>query len=270
MGTLVKCKEGTIETKYRLISEGKSFLLTIRSNENFINVYLGGLDKYCVEAQITPQTSRFAAFQDASIGYLTQIYYNAGCSIEGGFAKGVDTRRIVRLMISYIATTYPHVKMLKFTDASTLDCKYGVVELPYFYYLLNGKTWYESRFNAINVDMQDKFNKAHHQFTLLKQTLPWLDFKSITGIQESYASLYASTKTWQEFFRFIADAEDDMCTFVSPWLTAFMRRLFQFRFESAEYRLPVVSSIQYTVEPYKGGKRYTRKNARVQYGKHVW
>ena len=270
MGSLFKLKEGTVETKQKLSAEGKSYLLTIRANENFINLYLGGLDKYCVEAQITQPTSRFAAFQDTSVGYLTQIYYNAGCSIEGGFAKGIDTRRIVKLMVSYIASTYPHVKMLRFTDASTLDCKYGVVELPYFYYLLHGKTWYESRFNAINFDMQDKFEKAHREFTELKRTLHWNDFKSMTSIPDSYMQHYVDSKTWQDFFRHVAETEDDFCTFVSPWLSAFMRRLFKFRFESAEYRMPVSQMVPYTSEPFKAGRKFTRKNARIQHFKHQW
>lgn len=276
MAEYVPRKNGSSPRVLRIQVGKKSLKLAVYENENTINLYMGGMRLYCIDAFIHKPESVFVkmGLNNSSEGLISHLYYNSECSLEYNFQKGFDTRAILEILISYIRNTYPFVEILSFTDASHKVCDNGyTVELSEMSYVRTGKTWYETHFYAY-MDKKDRqvFEQAEEKFQTLKKIYTWdmmLNFiqsdMDIPGIQE----LYEKTTTWQEFFGQLSQdiGIADFCIFVSPWLHRFLSITLKYNFSSAKYIIPLdkIKNISYTEEPFvRGGKRFTYKKIKTR------
>lgn len=275
MGTIYKPKMGTQEIiKTIRISPTKSFKLTGHINDDMITFFIGGKDKYCIEIQIFPITSSFNKYYDITNGNLAQIYYDMGCSLEGGWE---DTNIIIRLAISLIKREFPHVKTLTFKDTSEKECisedsiSGQFVQLSEMYFILNGKTWYEENFGAyLEEKFKKQFNEATTKFQNFKKEISWEDFKIFITVnlpfnEVNFKTIYNESDTWQNFFSIIKNkiGIGKFCVFISPWLHNFLDKFLNFNFMVVKYVLPIDNSklkiINFTISDYKVGGNYTRR-----------
>ncbi len=202
-------KKFTIETGQTEDKTYKKMILTLFETENSILLYLGGHSIYCVNAQV--EKSKHGFFEE---GNLIKVRYDTECAVDSKFEEGKDTVLIVKLINTFIKNTYPDVKNLAFTDISTRDCdntaKVSLVGMKLF---TDGKTWYESRFNA---SLYPGFELVHKTLMdradSLKANTSWGAFfdllvpeTDLPLTKEELEEIYTTSNTFQEFFRIIRD-----------------------------------------------------------------
>ncbi len=253
----------------------KTLRLVIHESDNYVTLYIGGHEKYCIYGFITKEESSIAKTDDISIGDFSKIHYNLECSLEHDFKRGADTNMILKLFLAYIHKHYPYVKYLKFDDASHRTCDDGqLIDLAEMTYITTGKTWYEKNFGAkLEKSSKTDFIKAEHRFQEMKLKVTWETFsgnfpKEILTEIPDMQKMYEEATTWQNFFGPLRERMgiENFCPFVAPWLEQFMHSYFGTKFIKFKYLMPVEpNTIPFIEQPYlKGGKRFTRKNLKLR------
>jgi hypothetical protein len=254
-------------------AEEKQFIVTLHETPDTYTIYIGGKTKYCAEGFIIKRSSSLQYLQKNS-ARLSQVYYDKGCTIDEDFERGVDTRLIIKLLISFIHHYLPHITKIKLSDKSTRTCDNSVeIKLYQFSYIIYGKTWYEKNFNAyLEDDYLKYFSEKAEKFQAKKKELSWDIFKSFTinefPIDENIIKdLYNKANSWQEFFEPLNKlmTPSKLCIFLAPWLDNFITSYMGFIFSSLEYTIPVEKNIiSFTVTKYLHGglRKYTYKKIR--------
>ena len=192
------------------------------------------------------------------------------CSILSLVPSG--TNMILKFIITYIKTSYPHVTGLSFNDASYRSCDNGAqVSLAMMSYITTGKTWYQNNFGAFLDSKSDSiFQKIETDFQQKKSLVTWEIFKgmidnSLPIEEDAMKEMYDSAKTWQEFFGPLKDllGVSEFCMFIAPWFDTFIKTYMRFNMMGLLYIIPIEDyGIVYTLSQYqRGGKAYTRKRA---------
>jgi hypothetical protein len=258
VGYTVPEKKATAkEQKYILHVGKKTILLTVHENKGTMTLYIGGLRHFCVKAQVMLPGSAYDGVFDIRIGDLPHVQYNQLCNLEGNFKRGVDTTMILRTMLTWIHTNYPHVTHLRFTDTSWRDCYDKTISLAKMSYLLYGKTWYQKHFDAfVDPDYASSLREAEERFAAWKSKITWDMLCDSIEYCVPYKHEFESAKTWQEFFRAVRDdmGVADFCEWVSPWIDLVMDKYMGLNLQSIKWYMPVVSSVSYTATPYQEGR----------------
>lgn len=276
MAAIIPPKGGATPT-YRTIRVGKKSLkLTVYDNTETITIFLGGHDLFCIDAFFYTPESTFAKYgMDFTRCTLSHIYHNLACSLEHNFQKGVDTKMILHLLISYVKTHYPYIRTISFNDTSFRTCENGAhVELTDMSFIRTGKTWYEAHFHAyVEEPYAAKFHQAEISFQERKKIYTWGMMKSyiISDLpikEEDMKNRFESAATWQDFFGPLSEeiGMAEFCTFVAPWLHRFLHTNLDFAFSFAQYSIPIdkIEAIAFTESAYmRGGKRFTRRALRI-------
>lgn len=272
MGSYIKPKEGAVETKYTVKVGSKSLLLTTHETSESVSIYIGGHTVYCVNALIYKKDSVYSRAFDTSIGSLPNVYYNLNCSLEHDFKRGVDTDMILKLIQSFIKKEYPHVKMLRFNDASYRECDNGhFIDLAAMSYFTTGQTWYEKHFHAYLVEESEIiYKKALEGIDKKKEQLPWEAMRDYITSELPFSEtkmkeLYETSKSFLDFFGTIRTkiGVPKFCVFAAPWFGTFINEILHFNIINLKYIMPIHFNIPYTIGPYvSGGRGFTRKNMR--------
>jgi hypothetical protein len=278
MPHLIVRPEDTTETLYKITFRGKNFKLSAYESDEGIRFFLGGHSNiYCLEGFIYKNEEKIRENNDVSIGTLVQVYYDQACSLEGNFTKGIDTKKLIHIFLSIIKNNYPHVSRIQLIDASTKACDNGSeVSLSNMLYVRKGQTWYESHFSAfMDPSYTKRFDDAVVRFNKSKINMSWKVFKgyiqgSLMLSETSMKNQYEQSKTWQEFFNWIATKLGDskFCEFVSPWLNNFMFLKMGFNFSMASYYIPLITykPVLYTTHKFNEAnkRRFTIKRSRLE------
>ena len=275
-------KEGIHEEKHTIVAEKRSYVLTTRSSDNSILLYIGGHHTYCIEAQIFKEDSYMRHMQDITLGDLPHVYYNEACAIDDKFLRGTDTRRILKLIMGYVAKTYPRIRGFTFSDESTRECDdKQSIGLAFLHYLLYGETWYATVIGSDLFEKKDKdeFIDKNEKFQKLKTKLPWNDFKDIITTklpisEEMMKGFYETSETWTAFFIKIRDkvTASIFCSFVAPWINQFRKIFFQFDFTKVKHvvlfsnpKLTPLMEFELKTYVHRGGSSTRRRRStRVQ------
>jgi hypothetical protein len=265
------------EKRLRIRVGNETFLLVVHENNNYVNLYAGGIKKYCIYIQLIKEGSQASNYFDPSIGNLSRLDYNKECNLNNALIKGDGTKQLVQVLTSYIRKYYPFVKVLKFTDTSTIVCDNGTtVSLAEMSYLLYGKTWYERTFNAY-LDERSKqiFEIEDARLQHAKSYVSWelfcQDINNNPVCKPEWESIYNTSTTWHEFFTGIreklgANAYCDI--FPTTWFNSFISRYSNLRIFGLGYMLPIQQkNIDYNIEPYTtgGGRSKKTKKAKRQH-----
>jgi hypothetical protein len=259
-------KSSQVEKNEIIKTSMNSYLLKTRTSDSTTLIYIGEIDKYCIECQIDPHDS---------IGLLSKIEYDEKCSLTGRYERGTDTLTIMTLMIEHIHATFPHVKQLKFDDYSYRDCSLGVyIDLAYFYYAMFGETWYMKKMGAYFMSDSDRlsFEKLHTAFQKSKETVGWALYDRYVTTEHPLSvgkmqQIFTETNTWTSFFSSLRDEVDDiavLCMYMQPWITTFIKEKGRLHFTSYTFVMDVpnlsLTTISYELQPYvRGGCRQTRR-----------
>ena len=275
MGTIPHLKSG-IHEEIKVLEQEKSFRLTIHRSDSSHMLYLGGAHVYCISFQIYLPDSIYVSFQSTSIALLDTFYYHNLCSLSHSFLRGIDTKQIFDIMISYILDNYPFINTIKLKDYSSRTCDNGVsINLYEKFYITTSKTWYQLKYNAyLDEKYETMFQARHKEFTEVKQVLLWKDMKRFIisdRLPENIQEYYETSFTWQDFFTKLEKqmGTSEFSIFIAPWISSFLSTLFKFDFRAPFYYIDIKNSknsknikiVNYKqVGDYKSKKKYTRKN----------
>lgn len=274
MATIPTPKSGARVTYHKLKVGAKSILLTTHESNESVMVYLGSKHTYCIEAQLIKADSRMASFVDVSVGHLGHVYYHLECSLEHNFRRGLDTTMILRLALSYIHITYPHVKRMNFTDMSHRTCDNNqVINIAEMNYISTGKTWYEKHFHAyIEPKESAQFQQRERTIQEKKEQLTWEMFKGFILADlplpdDELGTAYAAAKSWQDFFGPLRErlGVGEFSNWVVPWLHRFLEIHMEVNFAGLKFTMPIeVNTIPYEELPYKATGGFTRKRLPIR------
>jgi hypothetical protein len=277
MGDIIPPRRyNSVETK-TIDVQSKQIKLTVYKGDDTDTIFIGGHTKFCIDALVQKADTEFARRGgNVSNVYLSHIYYDINCSLDGKFKRGLDTNMIMRLFLSYIKNNYSHVKTVTFTDTSVRQCDNNqYVDLAEMSYVRTGKTWYETHFNAyLSPSDEPKFKQCQAKFADAKKTVTW-DLMNqymsdpLPMDEAEMKQLFEQAVTWQDFFGPLSDKIGiaRFCEFVAPWLHKFLAVHMGFQFSSVHYVIPlsVFTPIEYTTADYKrGGRRFTEKKRRCR------
>lgn len=244
-----------------------SLLLTKRESEKLITIYLGGPMRWCVYCELPKSNGQLK-----EIGYLNKVRFDLLCSMEHSFAKGHDTKQVIRLLVQYIHDIYPSVTHLSFNDTSTKACDNSVdTSLAFMTFLYTGKTWYEKNFDAmIALQSKAEYEDLKKRFIDLKKK-PWEEFWDYANrgaiLQEPVLkALYESSETWEDFYGSIVDEVGiaEFCNWISAWSQRYAHD-HRIQFMTFTFHLPIRSyGLSFTIDQ-KGGRRKRRRYTRKQF-----
>lgn len=264
-GKIPPPKQGARVTR-KLVTVGiKRMIMTIHETDNSITIYVGNPRIYCIDVQLLKMIN--GDLYDR--GNLSKIRWDKVCSLDDNFEKGTDSTMLLKLVISYIHSTYPMVKTLRFTDMSTKECDDGSnINLAALKYLTVGKTWYEDNFGAtIDEERKAFYDTLGRQLLEKKHNTSWDKLKTVVPVnklgipEDEVKSLYTKATTWQDFFNPIIQRIGKVqgCITFSPWFDGFVWGHLSMSFISLQYTLPIKDhGIQYVVSDYKSGGKKTR------------
>lgn len=183
------------ETREELETETNTYLLTRRSSDWSVMIYIGGITTYCIECQI---------LHDSPIANLSKIEYDENCSLSGS-KRGSDTVGILELLLSYIQNNFKQVRQLQFDDCECDGRRR--IDLAPFYYVFNEKTWYMNTMGAKFANEADKktFFIANKEFQEKKITTTWEEYDRFVTTahplpEEDMKKLFKENETWNTFF----------------------------------------------------------------------
>jgi hypothetical protein len=265
------------------LKDGTQFLITTHKSDKTINVYIGGPHAYCIQGQINRKTkiksdnNRMDDLFPPHVAHIHNVYNDNICAANRRFKRGSDTRNIFHLMLTLIKRFAPYVSEIRFTDKSTRECDNGIhVNLAVMHYLQDGRTWYETHFNAkMNPRDKDELQKAEE--TLESHKISWeiLNDHFITTNQlplseSEMEELYNSAKSTLAFFRALYKEIGiaQFCVFISPWIHLLMDKpYFPFSFHTAKFSINASEIVEMPFEfVVNGGGKQTRKRRRRHLG----
>jgi hypothetical protein len=245
---------GTIETKVEYISvNGKQMSITQYIKESAITIYIGNKDIYCIDAIIYRNAD--GTFKE--LGNLNKIRWDSKCSMAENFEQGTDTFMIFHLLMTYIHKNYDGVRFMQFTDMSEKKCSNGAaINLAALKLLLDGKTWYESRFHAVvDPDFIEVWDKTKKRINKIKSEMPWHRFlNSMKPSEDIIATdtveeIYIKTDTWALFFNTVKSeiGIEKFCLWLSKrdWFNSFILSDIKFNLMSIPF---IVDVSTFTIE----------------------
>ena len=255
---------GIIEVKQQKVTVGqKTMVITEFHTELSTTIYIGSDKIYCID--ITLYKEKGGKYNPR--GDLTKVRWDGECSLTDAFERGTDTIMIFRLAMKYIHTTYPDIQVIAFTDLSTKECINGAsVSLSAMKLFTDGKTWYESRFNAyIDPDSTAMYTAMMERAMKQKELMSWDQFVYYTANNptllriEHIKEKYESSNTWQEFFTYIRSQLDIstfcICLSEKNWFDIFVQSRLNFNLMSVKFLINIsLFEIDYTIGPMSGGK----------------
>jgi hypothetical protein len=259
------------ETRQEIETLSSKYLLTLRISETSTMIYIGGITAWCIECQI---------IHNSNTANLVKIVYDEKCSLSGKFKRGQGTKELMALLLAYIHNNYPYIHNISFDDYSYRECSDKErIDLAYFYYLLEGETWYMKTMGAkfLNTEHKTYFTIATQAFNELKTTMSWDTYDIDVTVAhplvlEEMKALFHEHKTWQSFFQALKDKVDiaDLCIYMTPWITNFVKKYAKLYFNTMKFVMPVPNTklpvVSYTLKPYiRNGGKYTRKYSKSRY-----
>ena len=256
-------KESQEERREEIQTSVNKYLLTVRTSDYSTMIFIGGLDSWCISAQV---------IHAEPIASLSQIVYDEACSLSGRYKRGIDTQHVLALTLSYIHNTFPHITQIAFDDYSQRSCdERQRIDLASFYYVFYGATWYMAKMGATfqNKSDDDTFVRQTRRFQELKTS--WEDFdKYVTTAHPlpvaTMKQLFDESSTWQLFFNKLKERVDigDLCFYMAPWIDTFVTTMTGLCFRTMKMVMPVpnpaLEQVAYTTKVFvQHGGRYTRK-----------
>ena len=231
-------KESQEERREEIQTSVNKYLLTVRTSDYSTMIFIGGLDSWCISAQV---------IHAEPIASLSQIVYDEACSLSGRYKRGIDTQHVLALTLSYIHNTFPHITQIAFDDYSQRSCdERQRIDLASFYYVFYGATWYMAKMGATfqNKSDDDTFVRQTRRFQELKTS--WEDFdKYVTTAHPlpvaTMKQLFDESSTWQLFFNKLKERVDigDLCFYMAPWIDTFVTTMTGLCFRTMKMVMPV-------------------------------
>ena len=277
----------TIDNEYyKIKTENYSFYLIINKNIATHTITIGGKKEACVNISVNTEKSlavqrKFHKLDTATIPILG---WDSLCSIDKPLERGSGTLHMIKTILSETQKRYPYITNYTLTDNSHIRCTSGKdISLSALSLIEYKMSWYERHFNASLSDdrLKEKYKKGKDILSEpeLKMPLdqfqqyirPYTSIKVIQSLEPFYNS-----ETYFGFFENILKHKGkyETCDLVVDWIDIFIKYIFQFDIEKAEWSIPtnsietiITESKELKKNPYKnqnslqsGGTRKNRVN----------
>lgn len=272
MGDIIPPRNYTTVERKILEVNNKQVKLTVYKGDTIDTIFIGGHTKFCIDAVVQKADTEFAKRGgNVSNAFVSKVYYDINCSLDGKLRGSLDTNIIICLLISFLKNNYSHLKTVTFKDTRTRECgNHQYVNLAEISYVRTGKTWYETHFHAyVDPLYESNLKQCHTKFTDTKKIITWEHMNEYMSgplpIDElEMKQFFEEATTWQDFFGPLSDqiTIPQFCELVAPWLHTFLNLHFGFSLCSVNYVIPLTSfnPIQYTtIDSIRGGRRLTQK-----------
>lgn len=157
---------------------------------------------------------------------LSYLKYRPTCSITHDMSSGESTIHMIKGLLKFVMEKEPKYNSIHFEDISTFDCilpgKNNTIQisLPFFNFVVYGKTWYERHFQAeityelLKTDMLTSLSKLNATIEnttlytkLLSETLKRINRSKFTSyktlgtiVNECFESALAAKSKWIDLF----------------------------------------------------------------------
>lgn len=271
-GFIIEPQNTQKTSRYKITSEGRTFILTVFEGYNKFTFFLGGYILYCIHANF----SRTKIGTLIDFGSLTRLRYNI-------YYKKIenDDTLMIRLMAAYIKNNYPSMTFLMFTDFSNFnDDKWEPFSITNTNLFIDGISWYQKHFQ---VRMQPEHYKIHTQIIKNandeKMRMTWSQFcysylprTTLPETKVPMEEIYNTSITWQEFFKNIRDdiGVTNLYNWFleKSWFFLFLKLMKYDMIYIGGYITPADFSQEYTIEPFTGGWRGITRKAKRQKVSH--
>jgi hypothetical protein len=201
-------------------------------NPGIYRVIIGG-DKGCVF---------FSVYKDEPDSYSPNLdglaFDENKCTIgEIKLEPNVGTVRMLKASIVFLCQLFPQIKNVLFKDASLMNCYKNIkINLYDFYIAKYGKTWYESKFNAIpESDPYTYYNFLNEINVIMNSPIdkPWEEFYNkyiltnqvVNKHKDFLEIIYNNVNSLREFIINVhvsSDGKRRDCMIFDVWLSKLM------------------------------------------------
>lgn len=273
--------EGKYTFKYTLESESKKYALQIvgKYDENGLlramDFNIGGSLKYnCLEGTVYYKQNRAS---------LDTISFHEGCSLNTRFDKGLSMQ-IIKAYFQILKEYYPQIKVVKFTDLSSVTCGTSKVpiRLAYSKIASTGKTWYEHHLKA-KMQSLESYEAYCKSIERLSNKKPFDSFENLCSDMnlsvhkniDVVKNLYDESETYKQFIeklyqKFMVGSNttskhNNFCDEVMLWFEEFMIRIIDFDNEWCVYMDDHDKFADIIVIKQKGGNKKTKTYNQPKY-----
>lgn len=180
---------------------------------NVDKVFIGGKQK-CVSFSVY--------LEDIESPNLDGFGYSEHCNKAGNHIKGVGSIHLLNVSIQFILAHYnlPRDTQFQFKDTSFIECNAYKLSLPVYYIVFHGKTWYESKFNAIPLYIsQEELKEQRKKLKDYLKTKPPIEewFTGKEKLKAMIGKIYNKTGSIQECLDELKELD---CSIFKNWLPA--------------------------------------------------
>ena len=184
---------------------------------NIDKVYVGGKKK-CVSFSIY--------LEDKESPNLDGFGYDESCNKEGDHVKGVGSIHLLKVSMLFIISHYKlsNDTRFQFKDTSFIECNAYKLALPIYYTVFYGKTWYESKFDAVPLFMsKDDLKEQRNQLMIFLKTKPHINefFSGSERLKAIISKSYDESESIQDCLRRLKELD---CSIFKNWLPALVSR----------------------------------------------
>ena len=230
--------------------------LSLREQIYSRNFKIGGNQMDCINVSISYNQNQPIA------AVIPHIMYDADCSMDPlPFDHSECSVIMIQTLLQHIHQQLPTITEVRFGDKSTIECAPDIRLIPLYYFSIafNGKTWYETHFNATQKDKNkhDKYRATIKNLLYseeVKTKTAFIQFLEIAQppveLTNELEQYYNMSVTFDDFFQKMP--EQDRCRLVRDWIYRFMSHYLKDVFENTNWiiELPIAMN---------GGRRHTRK-----------
>jgi hypothetical protein len=228
---------------YHVKTPNFSYTLQVKEKHSpfhTIEFLVGTNDQPCLEASLFLLDNDDALKSILNICTLHKIDAIEKCALEFKEDKSFGTE-LLYSFINIIKSNFPHITIIKLSDASYIPCnrKDDTLDLLTYSIAIHGKTWYELKSGAYlpTVQQNELYKNTVSKFTdpKTKLNIPFNEILShmvSTGFTREYIGddiqmyeyLYNSANTLPEFFSMLSKKipKTLRCKFFKGWLEYFV------------------------------------------------
>jgi hypothetical protein len=202
--------------------------------DNTITLNIGGIKDDCLTFSIPIYKK-----EPIKLAYAQSTSDKVQCTLDSKEIKGDSTFKMICLGFTII-TEITDQRHIELDDMSHFTCDLPdgsrcEVELAPFMFAFHGKTWYESKFGAmlVNVKKRNQYIQMKCRLHDPKYKPSAYDFGGNESLKNMLNPYFEKVRSWHDFFNVVThEFGKNKCSIVYPWLKhALQNHIFKNEFE---------------------------------------
>lgn len=165
--------------------------------------------------------------EDKDSPNLDGFGYDEACNKEGDHVKGIGSIHLLKTSMQFIISHYNLSRdntRFQFKDKSFIECNAYKLALPIYYTVFYGKTWYESKFDAVPLFMsKDELKEQRNHLLAFLKTKPHIN-EFFSGSEKLKVTISKSYETSESIYDCLMKLKDLDCSIFKNWLPTLVSR----------------------------------------------